>query len=260
MIDDHLCMTSEIVEVEALLESIPEGNVIERKSLESRLEYLKGVLATMRQREEKVHEAVNCECNGVKSMMPENGGAYRGVLRIYERYWRAYGGFAALIRSPYLHAALVTTLICFKVWLSPGWWTMATSILPDVTGSAFIIALALFTSVGDVEFKKFLMDPDEDDEEATTAYIKLCATFVHFIFVQTVALLFAVIVKAMYFPWVNAPEFFKAVLPWLNGTAGFIGFSLFVYSMMGVLAVTMNIFRIASIHQAYHQINIDSQG
>jgi hypothetical protein len=53
MIDDHLYAASEIVEVEALLESIPAGNVIERKSLEARLEYLKGVLATMRQREGK---------------------------------------------------------------------------------------------------------------------------------------------------------------------------------------------------------------
>jgi hypothetical protein len=47
MVGDHLCIASEIVEVEALLESIPEGNLIERKSLEARLEYLKVALATM---------------------------------------------------------------------------------------------------------------------------------------------------------------------------------------------------------------------
>jgi hypothetical protein len=59
MIDDHLRIVSEIVEVESLLETIPEGNLIERKSLEARLEYLNGVLATMRQREEKVREAAD---------------------------------------------------------------------------------------------------------------------------------------------------------------------------------------------------------
>jgi hypothetical protein len=59
MIDDHLCIVSEIVEVEALLESIPEGNLIERKSLEDRLEYLKRILAAMRRREWKVREAAD---------------------------------------------------------------------------------------------------------------------------------------------------------------------------------------------------------
>jgi hypothetical protein len=179
------------------------------------------------------------------------------LSRIYSRCWRAYGGFAAMVRSPYLHAALVTTLICFKVWMSPGWWTMPTSILPDVLGLASIIVLAFFTSVGDVEFKKFLMDPHENDTGDPPPYIKFCAAFVHFILVQIVALLFAIIVKAIYFPWVNAPEFFKAALPWLNGTAWFIGFFLFVYSITGVLAVTINVVRLASIRETRHQIRID---
>jgi hypothetical protein len=59
MIDDHLYTASEIVEVEALLESIPEGKLIERKSLESRLEYLKSIFATTQQREEKAREGTD---------------------------------------------------------------------------------------------------------------------------------------------------------------------------------------------------------
>jgi len=49
MINDHLTIASEIRELENLLAVIPEGNVIERMSLESRLESAKAALATLPQ-------------------------------------------------------------------------------------------------------------------------------------------------------------------------------------------------------------------
>jgi hypothetical protein len=55
MIDDSLSIASEIVEVEALLESIPAGNLIERKSLQARLEHLKSVLAAIRSEQDSSH-------------------------------------------------------------------------------------------------------------------------------------------------------------------------------------------------------------
>jgi hypothetical protein len=49
MINDYLTIASEIMELEALLASIPEGNVIERMSLESRLESARAALAALPQ-------------------------------------------------------------------------------------------------------------------------------------------------------------------------------------------------------------------
>jgi len=56
MIDNHLyieSVESEIAEVNALLESIPTDHLIDRKSLEGRLEYLQAALARARQSAEK---------------------------------------------------------------------------------------------------------------------------------------------------------------------------------------------------------------
>lgn len=177
---------------------------------------------------------------------------YRGVFSIYARYWRAYGGIAALARSFYLHAALVITLICFNAWMTAGWWDQVTSILPNVLGFT-LGGFAIFTSFGDEKFRKLLAEPDEDDAEAPTAYVQLCSTFVQFILVQIIALLFAIVAKAMYFPWENAPDLFKVALPWLNGAAGLAGYAFFVYSLTSALAATMHVFRIASMYETFQK-------
>lgn len=182
---------------------------------------------------------------------------YGGVFRIYGRYWQAYGGFAALARSFYLHAALVITTICANAWLTSGWWDQVTSILPNVLGFT-LGGFAIFISFGDEKFRQLLAEPDDGDEDAPTAYVKLCSTFVHFILIQILALLFAIVAKAMYFPWSNAPESFKIALPWLNGVTGFIGYALFIYSLTSALAATMHVFRIASMYEAFQQNNRES--
>ena len=62
----------------------------------------------------------------------------------------------------------------------------------------------------------------------------------------------------MYFPWENAPDLFKAALPWLNGAAGFTGYALFIYSLTSALAATMHVFRIASMYETFQKSNNDS--
>lgn len=177
---------------------------------------------------------------------------YRGVFSIYARYWRAYGGTAALVRSFYLHAALLITLICANAWLTAGWWDQVTSILPNVLGFT-LGGFAIFVSFGDEKFRQLLAEPDEEDGDAPTAYVRLCSTFVHFILVQIVALLFAIIANAMYFPWCNSPAFFDAALPWMNGLAGFIGYAFFIYSLTSALAATMHVLRIASMYESFQK-------
>jgi hypothetical protein len=177
---------------------------------------------------------------------------YRGVFDIYARYWRAYGGFHALARSFYLHVALVITLTCFNEWKNPDWWEQVTSILPNVLGFT-LGGFAIFTSFGDEKFRQLLAEPDEDDDMAPTAYVQLCSSFVHFILVQIIALLFAIIAKSLDFTWEQSPEIFQEVLPWLNGAAGFVGFALFIYSLTSALAATMHVFRIASMYESYQK-------
>lgn len=177
---------------------------------------------------------------------------YKGVFSIYARYWSAYGGLPALVRSFYLHAALVITVICANAWLKPGWWDQVASILPNVLGFT-LGGFAIFISFGDEKFRQLLAEPESAEDETPTAYVKLCSTFVHFILVQIVALVVAIIAKAMYFPWERAPHLFNLALPWLNGVAGFLGYLLFVYALTSALAATMHVFRIASMYESFQR-------
>jgi len=181
---------------------------------------------------------------------------YKGVFSIYARYWNAYGGFSALVRSFYLHAALVITLICANIWINPGWWDQVTSILPNVLGFT-LGGFAIFISFGDDKFRQLLAEPETTEDDTPTAYVKLCSTFVHFIIIQIVALLVAIIAKAVHFPWESAPDLFKLALPWLNGVAGLLGYALFVYALTSALAATMHVFRIASMYESYQRAKQD---
>ena len=180
---------------------------------------------------------------------------YGGVFSIYARYWRAYGGTSALVRSFYLHATIAITLICANAWMTAGWWDQVTSVLPNVLGFT-LGGFAIFISFGDEKFRQLLAEPEGGiDDETPTAYVKLCSTFVHFILVQIAALLFAILAKALYFPWPSAPACFQAALPWVYGVTGFFGYALFIYSLTSALAATMHVFRIASMYESFQRSN-----
>lgn len=183
---------------------------------------------------------------------------YKGVFSIYARYWSAYGGLPALVRSFYLHAALVITVICANAWLNPGWWNQVTSILPSVLGFT-LGGFAIFISFGDEKFRQLLAEPENADDDTPTAYVQLCSTFVHFIIVQVAALLLAMISQALFFPWESAPHLFKLALPWLNGIGGFVGYALFVYSLTTALAATMHVFRIASMYESFQRATLEDR-
>lgn len=171
---------------------------------------------------------------------------YKGVAAIFKVYWAAYGGLGALLRSPYLHAALVLLALTVPTWVAPQWWEQCLAVLPNLLGFT-LGGFAIFIGFGDEKFRALLA---EDDGAPVNAYVALCATFVHFIVVQALALLAAVLAKAWWFyaPWMAE---LHPVLPLLNGLGGAMGYGLFLYALCSVLAATMHIFRIAHMYARF---------
>lgn len=184
---------------------------------------------------------------------------YEGVIDIFKRYWIAYGGLRELMHSPYLHVALVVLVITFNTWIAPicsqegsctAWWDQSLSVLPNLLGFT-LGGFAIFTGMGDERFRALLASPGKTSNEPTI-YVEVCSTFVHFILIQVLALLHAVIAKSWWFyaPWMDA---IRSWLPCLNAIGGFIGYGLFLYAITSVMAATMQVFRITnwySKHQA----------
>lgn len=180
---------------------------------------------------------------------------YSGPRKIFGRYWRAYGGFKSLLRSVYLHLAIVLCLLTAYTWHAPVcstqgacsyWWDYSLSILPNLLGFT-LGGFAIFIGFGDERFHQALAQGDPDSPKETM-YVRLCATFVHFILVQITALIFAVLTKSLWFYWPFLDKY-RSYINLLNGIVGLIGFGLFLYSLTLVLAATMHVFRIASMYQ-----------
>lgn len=168
---------------------------------------------------------------------------YKGVTAIFEVYWTAYGGLGALLRSPYLHAAAVLLVFTTPFWSMPLWWDQSLAVLPNLLGFT-LGGFAIFIGFGDEKFRALLA---ENDGSPVNAYVALCATFVHFIVVQALALLAALLAKAWWFyaPWMDPVRSF---LPFFNGLGSAVGYGLFLYALFSVIAATMHIFRIAHLY------------
>lgn len=178
---------------------------------------------------------------------------YKGVSRIFGVYWKAYGGWHALVRSPYFHVAFLLLLVTPNTWLAKDWWADVISALPNLLGFT-LGGFAIFIGFGDERFRQLLADPEMDDEgnERPTIYVSLCATFVHFIIIQLAALIYAVIAKAWWFyvPW---PACIAEIIPVVRSVLWACGYGLFLYALTSVLAATMHVFRIANMYEKYQR-------
>lgn len=177
---------------------------------------------------------------------------YAGVKEIFARYWLTYGGTRALFRSPYLHAAGVLLVLTWGTWSEPHWWDQVIGVLPNLLGFS-LGGFAMFLGFGDEKFRALLAEPDEDEPGAPSIYVSLCASFAHFIVVQMLALVWAILVKSWWFVF-DWPYGIREALPWLNVLGGALGYGLFLYAITSALAAAMYVFRVAGWYEL-HQRN-----
>lgn len=112
----------------------------------------------------------------------------------------------------------------------------------------------MFLSFGDDKFRAFLSEGDatEDAAGGPSAYLEVCATFVHFIVLQSLALIAAVLAKALdYVPPAEGSLVWAQILQPLGSA---VGFGLFLYSLTSMLAAVMAMFRLCRWYQAFKRV------
>lgn len=163
---------------------------------------------------------------------------YRDVKRSLLIYWKAYGGFPSLIRSPYLHFAALFTLITWPLWNgkeSPSsWFDITLSVLPNVLGFT-LGGYAILLSFGDASFRRIISGADHDG--SASPFMVLNSTFIHFILIQVISILLALFGKA----WGMT-----------SGTYAAIGFACFVYSITTAAAAAMAVLNVADWFDSCH--------
>ena len=118
---------------------------------------------------------------------------YKNVIDSFKLYWQFYGGFEALLKTPYLHFAVITSLICFPIWskiAEPFWYSLPLAALPSLLGFT-LGGYAILLAFGNEKFLMILCAREEDADPSP--FMNVNGAFVHFIVVQAVALFFSII-------------------------------------------------------------------
>jgi uncharacterized membrane protein len=156
------------------------------------------------------------------------------------RYWRIYGGWRALVTSPYLLVALVLTGICYPYWSKPGTASadLAMTVIPSIM--AFSLGgMAIILAFSGGRFFNLI----RQDGEEKSLFMTVIANFFHFLTIQTLALISALIVLA--FPLDKAP----------SG----IAFFFLAYSVTSAVASAAALFNVSRLYNVVGDDNNTEQ-
>lgn len=161
-------------------------------------------------------------------------------------YWEAYGGWKAIFHSYYFGISIIITFLCINFWLNDSSWIeMPLSGLPSLLGFS-LGGYAVWLSIGDEKLKKLLSQTNGHTNHSD--FIVVNATFIHFIFLQIISYIYLFILKAK--PLSHAVEFYELTcshcLIIFSLLFNFLGFLLFTYSIISMLAAVLAIFQIAN--------------
>lgn len=171
---------------------------------------------------------------------------YAGVRKILRRYWSVYGGWSALRSSPYVHWSLIISALCFGFWFEKNWTGQALQVLPNLLGFT-LGGFAVFLGFGDEKFRQLISGGKKDGngDDKSSPYLRMSATFLHFVLVQVAALLWAIVAAAMHSFHLPLPESLSATAMSLRVFGDGLGYWLLIYSIMSAAAAAIAVFRTA---------------
>lgn len=172
-----------------------------------------------------------------------------GPVDIFSRYWKAYGGVRDLGKSAYLHASVVMLVVTAHFWAFKNWWEQPLSIIPSLLGFS-LAGLAVFVGFSDREYQSLLATTKDDN--GTSVFLSTCATYVHFVVIQFLSLVFAIVAKSLDFPF-DWPAPFAAYVRPAFCVFGAMGYLLFLYAIFSMVAAAMSLFRTVYWYQVYHE-------
>lgn len=150
-------------------------------------------------------------------------GSFRG-------YWQVYGGLGSLLRSSYFWISVVITILTQPYWAKvtngePDWVGLTIDVVPSLLGFS-LGGMAIMLSFSTGRFLEAIRQKGRDD----SFFMKVIASFFHFILVLGASLVLAIVSKA--FPSV-----------WLSG----FGFFATIYGLMLAIALMDHLWQTARI-------------
>lgn len=173
--------------------------------------------------------------------------SYKGLWNALLRYWADYGGWKGFYSSPLLHLSIIISTSSYSVWTQPNWIDVPLSLLPNLLGFS-LGAYALIFSLADERLLSALNAPTTDGSPTRLRMVN--ATFLHFILIQTAAIIFALSNKStlLYDLAQHAPMppiYIGRTQAFLTSTSGAFGYFLTVYAVVLLVGAALAAYRLA---------------
>jgi hypothetical protein len=167
----------------------------------------------------------------------------------FPRYFEAYGGLNALVKSKYFWTAVLIAGACSRYFTTPRWWELSIAIVPGLVGFS-IAGIAIFISLGSDQLRSRIAGkmPGDNTESPFMAFM---AMFTHFIVVQLIALVCAVIAKAFYDAREITTNPLAGLASDLKAPFWLLGGFCFIYAIVLCVALAIEIYRLASMIDAF---------
>jgi hypothetical protein len=173
--------------------------------------------------------------------------SYRGLGRSLGRYWKDYGGWRDFFKSPLLHVSVLIAASSYSVWRDGQWVDLPLSLLPNLLGFS-LGSYALIFSLANENLLAALNQPSSDGGPTLLRMIN--ATFLHFILIQTIAIVFALINRSSFLVDVvgtvlEATPTAESVQQALVSAAGAFGYWLTIYAVVLLIGAALAAYRLA---------------
>lgn len=183
--------------------------------------------------------------------MNQNGSLYvqyKALREALSKYFAEYGGWRETLCSPLLHVAIAISVISGSAWFNTHWTDLALSIVPNLLGFSLGTYGILFSLMSG-RMKRALRALN--NRRGRPYLYEINATFFHFIFVQTLTVLFAITCRQTtiidLFEAFEIDERLYYIFDIFSFIINIIGFTLMVYSILLAVASSLAIFRLARI-------------
>jgi hypothetical protein len=172
-------------------------------------------------------------------------------------YWRSYGGWRKLFCSPFLIASAFISLLLIPILDSGDIQDKAISVIPSLLG----FSLAAFTfslGIGTDEFKLILGERRGEDKSSLVD--GLSTAFVHFLFIQTIAIIFNISLESHWIAfvldkfgvlWGDLPHILRSFLSLVRVIAYWLAALLFIYATLSGIPAVLHVYMAAKVFEAF---------
>ena len=160
-------------------------------------------------------------------------------VEAFRNVYKLYGGFNAIINSPYFWAAVLISILNIKDIFFDCWWDKPISILPNIIGFT-IGAYAIVLSSGSEKFREFIAG---DYNGKKSIFLTVNSSFVHIIVVQVTSLILSITLKNSYIEYTA----------YLIRILSIVGYIIFIYSLTLIISVSISIsiFTLSDLYNEY---------